>query len=418
MSTIDTILNTYAIQEHHDVIRDIVSAFDHQKAQRKLIALLAGKGKVTILNASAVVKEILESFDNTSSNDIGKKDEPHKFSKKDELLKHMSDTHHISQEIVSRLSSAVDTFLAGVRNELLFVEQLTKDVTQGGLGLSLSHANEIVKSVVLFKKNEITSSQPPQQQSQPSSTTSLEDLFSDIHDEGAVIDEEPYSFYDSHTPITDPKDFARHIQEHRQTIQENVDIAPLHPSTEVVASPSPEVSPKTDKPASDDIQRVVKKPKKDTSRIVPEQIDALIEKERSYTPPAQSKTTSRPERPTPAQPQLRKKIEDVVYTPRVLTPIDELRSFRLEDFRRLASSPRAAADKIAQRIGVLEHDSLIKKAEGIQALKESGLYKMYADIMQKSLLEGKPFSEVISTQETLTMEEFEALMELNKKLQS
>lgn len=325
----------------------------------------------------------------------------------------------MSKEIQKkRLDAAIESFVRGVRNELLFFEQLTKELESGGVGLSVQEANKIVKKLRPFVEEKKKTSQPPQQQSQPSSTTSLEDLFSDIHDDGAVIDEEPYSFYDSHTPITDPKDFARHIQEHRQTIQEKVDIAPLHPSTEVVASPSPEVSPKTDKPASDDIQRVVKKPKKDTSRIVPEQIDALIEKERSYTPPAQQKTTSQPERPTPTQSQVRKKIEDVVYTPRVLTPIDELRSFRLEDFRRLASSPRVAADKIAQRIGVLEHDSLIKKAEGIQALKESPLYKMYADIMQKSLLGGKPFSEVISAEETLTMEEFEALMELNKKLQS
>ncbi len=328
----------------------------------------------------------------------------------------------MSKEIQKkRLDSAIESFVNGIRNELLFFEQLTKELESGGVGLSVQETNAIVKKLRPFvEEKKTTPASPPQQQSQPSSTTSFEDLFSDIHDEAMTVDEEPYSFYDSHTPITDPKDFARHIQEHTQTIQEKVDIAPLHPSTEVIASPPPSASPERAKPMSDDIQRVVKKQKKEQTRVVPQQLDALIEQERVHTPTESQKKEYRntpPEKPETA-PQVRKRIQDVVYTPRVLTPIDELRSFRLEDFRRLASTPQAAADKIAQRIGVLEHDSLLKKAEGVQALRESGLYKMYADIMQKSLLEGKPFSEIISAEQTLTVEEFEALMELNKKLQS
>ncbi|HDQ22489.1 MAG TPA: hypothetical protein ENN28_00765 [Candidatus Uhrbacteria bacterium] len=137
------------------------------------------------------------------------------------------------------------------------------------------------------------------------------------------------------------------------------------------------------------------------------------------TPPSQTK----PLEPEEKQPFLKKsfpaarpRVEDVKFASKLYGPIDELAAFKIEDLRRLSKNPQEAVNKIKDKLELLEEESLIKRIEGIKALKASPLYKIYADIMNKAIKEGKPFDQVLQENPVLSPEEFKAIMELNKSL--
>jgi len=112
----------------------------------------------------------------------------------------------------------------------------------------------------------------------------------------------------------------------------------------------------------------------------------------------------------------RPKVEDVAYTPKLFTPVDELSSLSLQDFRRLAKDPVSAAQKILDKIDLLAQESMQKRGQGVAALKSSALYNAYSKIMNQSMMEGRPFAQVVSGQDNITMPEFEAIMDLNRRL--
>ena len=102
-------------------------------------------------------------------------------------------------------------------------------------------------------------------------------------------------------------------------------------------------------------------------------------------------------------------------------PIEELQSFSLDNFRRLANSPSEQGAKLLSKINVLEKDSVTKKAQGIEAWRNSPIYRQYLSIGTDSLSQGKDVAAIIAqyqqnNQETLTMEEFSAISDLNKNL--
>jgi hypothetical protein len=130
---------------------------------------------------------------------------------------------------------------------------------------------------------------------------------------------------------------------------------------------------------------------------------------REINQPLITKTSSETSRP---------KMEDVrVFTePQLVGPVDELAGLKIEDFRHLSRDPNEAANKIMAKLELLEDESVIKKVEGIKALKISPLYKDYAEIMNQAIKEGKSIEEIINAKQTLTQGEFKAIMQFNKEL--
>ncbi len=105
----------------------------------------------------------------------------------------------------------------------------------------------------------------------------------------------------------------------------------------------------------------------------------------------------------------------------VMGPVEELKAISLADFRKMADSPQEAAEKILEKISYLEDESLIKRAEGIKAWKQSELYKLYLQIGNLSLAQKKPVERVIfelreAGQPYLTPVEFQAIADLNNRL--
>jgi len=105
---------------------------------------------------------------------------------------------------------------------------------------------------------------------------------------------------------------------------------------------------------------------------------------------------------------------------KVLGPIDELEEMTINEFRNLSDKPQISADKIMQKLDLLEDESIEEKYKGLVAWRKSPIYKLYLDIGQKSIEAGKSvevyLKEVADKSENLTFEEFEVIADLNKRL--
>lgn len=115
-------------------------------------------------------------------------------------------------------------------------------------------------------------------------------------------------------------------------------------------------------------------------------------------------------------------VDDVRLQPSMLMgPIDELHVMDLTEFRRLSTNPAQAASRIKDKIDLLAEESVIKQAEGIQAFKESPLNKLYLDLGNQSIATGQAVIDIIDSllqrgTPTLTVEEFNAISDLNKQI--
>ncbi|MFA6391731.1 MAG: hypothetical protein WCW66_03180 [Patescibacteria group bacterium] len=117
----------------------------------------------------------------------------------------------------------------------------------------------------------------------------------------------------------------------------------------------------------------------------------------------------------------RPKIVDIKTPPRLMGPIEEIRSLNLVDFRRLGGNPQQSIEKIKEKVDLLEEESYTKKAEAIQAWKKSEIYQIYLDIGNEGMNKGKSVQDVITSRKMdgrsyLTDEEFEAVGDLNRQL--
>jgi len=114
-------------------------------------------------------------------------------------------------------------------------------------------------------------------------------------------------------------------------------------------------------------------------------------------------------------------LDGVKIAPKLVGPIEELSGMTLIDFRRLGADPRGMTNEIKEKINLLAEDSYGKKLAGVEAWHQSEVNKFYRLLGQASMLEGKSIETIISERlaagkPTLSLEEFNAVMELNKEL--
>lgn len=114
------------------------------------------------------------------------------------------------------------------------------------------------------------------------------------------------------------------------------------------------------------------------------------------------------------------KMEDIKFEPKIMGPIDELRYMNLVNFRRLNKDPFLAANKIKEKIDLLDEE-YSKMIEGIKAWRISPLNKLYLEMGSESIGSKKPINVIIEERkaagkEYLTAREMEAIIELNREL--
>ncbi|MBU1036817.1 hypothetical protein KKF32_02140 [Patescibacteria group bacterium] len=128
-----------------------------------------------------------------------------------------------------------------------------------------------------------------------------------------------------------------------------------------------------------------------------------------------------PVRPQRAVKEGKVAMRDVRKDYKLVGPVEELVSLSLQTLHRLASKPQEQVQKILEKINRLGEDSLAKKTAGIQGWRRSPLYKMYLAIGQASMEHGVSVKDIINQyhaqgKDILTMEEFETISDINKKL--
>ncbi len=116
-----------------------------------------------------------------------------------------------------------------------------------------------------------------------------------------------------------------------------------------------------------------------------------------------------------------RRVADVRKDYKLVGPVDELASLTLETFRRLEEGTKGRIAKIISKINLLAEDSLAKKTAGIKAWQKSPLYKMYVAVGQSSMEHGLDVEQIIGQyskqgRQIISIEEFEAISDLNRKL--
>lgn len=119
--------------------------------------------------------------------------------------------------------------------------------------------------------------------------------------------------------------------------------------------------------------------------------------------------------------QQRPRLDDVVAvsgaSSRPAGPLEQIGGMTLEQFRRLASSPEAAAKRIEELVAVLAQESFERRIAGIQAWQKSPLQMTYLKLVAEAFRSGKPVKELAAEKRTgvisLTPEELDAIVKLN-----
>lgn len=117
----------------------------------------------------------------------------------------------------------------------------------------------------------------------------------------------------------------------------------------------------------------------------------------------------------------RPQLVDVKAPPKVVGPLEELRSLTLIDFRRLGATPQEALQKIKGKIDLLGETSIGRKLEAVKAWKSSVVYQQYLRLGRESIEQGKHISAMVGSHQALgepvlTENEFTAIADFNARL--
>lgn len=115
------------------------------------------------------------------------------------------------------------------------------------------------------------------------------------------------------------------------------------------------------------------------------------------------------------------RMDDIKKGQKIGGPLEEIGSMNLADFRRISKSPKEAVTRISQLFSMLEEEGFNRKMAGQRAWRQNPVNKLYLAIGQESLIEKKDIQKIIEGRkaqgkEYLSKDEFDAIMELNKKI--
>ena len=124
----------------------------------------------------------------------------------------------------------------------------------------------------------------------------------------------------------------------------------------------------------------------------------------------------------PTKPSLaRTHIEDIRPPQRLTGPMEELRTLALGDFRHLSKDPKAATEKILDKIELIQKDGYKERLVAIQAWRESPLNRWYIANTQEALSRGLTTEALLREKQAAgadvpTVQELQAIVQLNTQL--
>lgn len=355
----------------------------------------------------------------------------------------------------NKFENIVQARVRDVRDELETKNFLTRGPREGGLGLPKEKADALImlineKSRPLWQRLTQIGKQEKQghlqkikQQKEHVQAREQEELDTRYaamtgRTPAAMPEEKP-----AKAELSLPLEEEKIIPSYKKELEKRLAVKRLEPPEE--AAPVP-----TKKELEIPIQPIAKKPapapapmpqrpvapapipvKKPVTLPVPPPIPA-VPRAPAPTPPAYAPTQPRdfgqgrakpkvrispPSAPAPLKP----KVEEIKYTKRLFGPVEELRAMKLEDFRRLSKDADEASLKIKDKIDLLEEESFDKKMKGTAAWQESPCMHQYLNLIQAAFQTGKNVQTIVSERqqqrrETLTWNEFQAILKLNQSL--
>ncbi|MFA6393902.1 MAG: hypothetical protein WCW25_03465 [Patescibacteria group bacterium] len=305
-----------------------------------------------------------------------------------------------SAEAVSRLRQILKIYIQGIRNKLETKSTLMKDYRSGGMGVDEKFALVVLSAV---ERGGVVQGGAPGKEAdrelalrpvwKPIVAPAARDMDYDLKNEIEKRKKEISKIVDKNEPpgevITREKE-NKIKEELSRALKSAVGKPRLAPLTGITGD---------------------KKVTEDKPRFAEASRDKLAgEKNEVAFAPARSGGNGR------------KKMEDVKFTPKILTPVEELKYLDLSNFRRLyKNSPAEAAGKIMEKIALLEEEEYAKKTAGIKAWRQSPLTRLYLAIGSEAITERKPVVDIIAKRKAdnkdfLSEEEIHAIMDLNREL--
>lgn len=298
-----------------------------------------------------------------------------------------------------RLKNIIISGLKGVRASIGLKEVLSRDVDKGGLGISGNDIDVLIKEIDKESKNLL---KKPKKTEKP---------------EKEVL-------------IKKEKNVASDVQKSKQGDEKKgiealrkqysaEDASPI--DIKSIKKPTTESSVKPQIGKAKHIEQDSKDQKKDDSKPKALKLDMPIKP--IVKRKADGVTMMDVVPPKQAMQGEKQKQSGTVDTrrPKLVGPIGELQYMSLNDFRRISDDPQVRAEKILEKLDLLEEESYVQRVKGIKAWQECEVFDLYIQIGAEAMSEEKTLEEVISEYDKrgdqfLTKEEFFSINELNKKL--
>jgi hypothetical protein len=289
-----------------------------------------------------------------------------------------------------KFRQVIKTYIRGTRDKLATMEALTKASELGGVALSADAAERtliIASNFVKHETKKIISSSPKislPEDIAATVATEAYDLTASLREQGKLKDT-------SSKPVTKAPQIL------------DVEHELMPPSPVVMAAQATPV-PKQIIPES---RQAVKE------AIQGKQIDkSSLRKMAAVVPPVHNIIKSDSGKVL---------MDDIRYSAKALSPVEELRAFTLLNFRRIDPDSLKAVEKIKSKIELLGEENYGKKIEAIVAWNESPLNRLYLAVCRRSLDENLPLGAVLDRElkkdkNFLKPDELSAIISLNKSL--
>jgi len=376
------------------IIKTLVGEISANQGVMVLVSdfkLANDKAEVLMSQLDSKIFSLLRVFENQNPVKlIVEKELPTPSTNDDNLDKRLADIiketkiDFASQELAERFKKIMYTHLKGIRDKIKAKEALVKPVVSGGLGFDLNSAENILRLVAKQTPN-------------------------------AEIKKPTSWIQEATSPIARDAEYSLEasIEARRQASESKVEtveekeeklLAPLTPAiTEKVATAKPITAPIPKITQAKDVKdpKIVQTPKVESVPVVNRPVVENLRRTESG----------------------KIKMEDVMGSPKVFTPVDELKYMTIRNFRNLGKEPERVIEMIKKKIEALANEDYSKKIAGIQGWKVSPVNRMYIETYQEAINQGKSISFVLdkkakANSEFINEAEFEAILKFNQDLKA
>jgi len=322
-----------------------------------------------------------------------------------------------SEELKKRFKQILVTFLTGVRNRVNTKETIMKEIVNGGLALSDVWADKII-NLVNSKKESLGKFGKGEEEKEKVNVRGTDDGTNFVFSNDAILPtkEEVDDFFKNNGSASSP-------QAGLSTSKDKIGARDVDYSLKKYLKEGKVKLPKELKNKEHITKNKEQRTKNNvlkTEKIVNNKEKKIFKKDSvlgkiKEVPKTEPKIEIRQNISTGKQ-----KMEDIKI-PKTMGPIEELLYLDLVAFRRMDTDPSKRTNKIKAKIELLKREGIDKMIEGISAWRMSPVNKIYLQIGKESIEEGRPINKTINARKEkdlnyLDIEEFEAVMDLNRKL--